>query len=191
MEMNEVLRSRRSIRKYRGDPVPGTDLEEILNAAVCAPSAMNLQHWYLVAVTDPERMEELREVMSRVARKFYPVLEDRFQNSPEAVSETDLFLRNLGGAPACILAFFRKNDFPDRDGAMQSVSAALENLMLAAWEKGLGTCWVSAPQRMGFGPEIQKRFAPGKGEFVAAVTLGYPAESPEMPKRRDGRVLIL
>ena len=87
----------------------------------------------------------------------------------------------------CVLAFFLRDDYPDRDGAMQSVSAALENLLLAAHAKGLGSCWLSAPQRMGFGPEIRARFAPDKGEFVAAVTLGWPDQSPKMPPRREGR----
>ena len=84
-----------------------------------------------------------------------------------------------------------KPDYPDRDGAMQSVSAAIENVLLAAWAKGIGSCWLCAPQRMGFGPAFQRRFAPDKGEFVAAVTLGYPDQQPKMPPRRDGRYLIV
>lgn len=70
---------------------------------------------------------------------------------------------------------------------MQSVSAALENLMLAAWAKGVGSCWMSAAQRMGYSDEIRRKFAPGKGEFVAAITLGYPDQAPKMPPRREGR----
>ena len=91
----------------------------------------------------------------------------------------------------CLLVFMLKPDYPDRDGAMQSVSAAIENVLLAAWAKGIGSCWLSAPQRMGFGPAFQRRFAPDKGEFVAAVTLGYPDQQPKMPPRRAGRYLIV
>ena len=91
----------------------------------------------------------------------------------------------------CILAFFLRDDYPDRDGAMQSVSAAIENILLSAWDKGVGSCWLSAPQRMGFGPELRERFAPDKGEFVAAITLGYPEQVPKMPPRRDGRYTIV
>ena len=74
---------------------------------------------------------------------------------------------------------------------MQSVSAAIENVLLAAWDKGIGSCWLSAPQRMGFGPAFQARFAPDKGEFVAAITLGYPDQQPKMPPRREGRYTIV
>ena len=119
------------------------------------------------------------------------MLEQRFAKNPEAVEDTHRFLDSLGGAPVCVLAFFLKNDYPDRDGAMQSVSAAIENLLLAAWDKGIGSCWLSAAQRMGFGPELQEAFAPDKGEFVAAVTLGYPEIVPKAPRRREGRYTII
>jgi len=191
MDARECLLNRRSVRKYKSDPVSRADLEEILEAACCAPSAVNLQHWHFVVVQSSERMEELREIMGRVSDKFHPVLKQRFEKHPETVAETETFLNSLGHAPVCVLAFFLKDNYPDRDGAMQSVSAAIENLLLAAWEKGLGSCWLSAPQRMGFGPEIQQRFAPDKGEFVALITLGYPEVVPKMPVRREGRYTIL
>lgn len=191
METRQVLLERRSVRKYCDRPVARQDLEEILEAACHAPSAINLQHWYFVAVENPAALEELREIMGRVSEKFHPVLTQRFAAHPKTVEETETFLQSLGHAPVCILAFLLKNDYPDRDGAMQSVSAAIENLLLAVWDKGLGTCWLSAPQRMGFGPELQERFAPEQGEFVAAVTLGYPEFVPAKPPRRQGRYTIV
>lgn len=191
MDARECLMNRRSVRKYKTDPVSRADLEDILEAACRAPSAVNLQHWHFVVVQSEERMAELREIMGRVSDKFHPVLQQRFANHPETIRETETFLGTLGHAPVCVLAFFLKGDYPDRDGAMQSVSAAIENLLLAAWEKGLGSCWLSAPQRMGYGPEFQQRFAPDKGEFVALITLGYPEVVPKMPVRRDGRYTIL
>ena len=192
METREALAGRRSVRLYRKDlPVSQEDLTAILDSACMAPSAINLQHWYFVVLRSEEAMSDFKAIMRRVSDKFHPILKDRFAKNPETIRDTETFLSSLGGAPVCILAFFLKNDYPDRDGAMQSVSAALENLMLGAWDRGLGTCWMSAPQRMGFGPEIQERFAPGKGEFVAAVTLGYPEKVGPMPRRREGRYTIV
>ena len=136
-------------------------------------------------------MKDLRGIMGGVVEKFTPVLEQRFSRNPEQVGITNKFLSTLGGAPVCVLAFLLKPDYPDRDGAMQSVSAAIENLLLAAWDKGIGSCWLSAPQRMGFGPVLQERFAPDKGEFVAMITLGYPDQEPKAPPRRDGRYTIV
>lgn len=191
MDTREVLLTRRSIRRYKSDPIPESDLREILEAGLYAPSAINLQHWYFVAVQDPAAMEDVRQIMSGVVEKFTPLLKQRFSRNPEQIGITNKFLSTLGGAPVCVLAFMLKPDYPDRDGAMQSVSAAIENMLLAAWDKGIGSCWLSAPQRMGFGPVFQARFAPGKGEFVAAITLGYPDQEGKLPPRRDGRYTIV
>ena len=165
MDTMEALLTRRSIRKYRPEPVPVEDLKEILAAGATAPSAVNMQHWYFVAVQDPAALEEVKAIMGGVVEKFQPVLEERFSRHPEQIGITNRFLSTLGGAPVCLLVFMLKPDYPDRDGA--------------------------APQRMGFGPAFQRRFAPDKGEFVAAVTLGYPDQQPKMPPRRDGRYLIV
>jgi nitroreductase len=191
METKDTIMTRRSVRKYKSDPISDADLMDIINAGLYAPSAINLQHWYFVVVKSEEKRDELVQIMGNVFGKFKPVLENRFAKNPEVIEETKQFLTGLGGAPVCILAYFLKNDYPDRDGAMESVCAAAENILLAAWDKGIASCWLTAPQRMGFGPELQRHFAPDKGEFVAAITLGYPAESPKMPPRRDGRFVIV
>lgn len=191
MEAMECILTRRSVRKYKNDPISDQTLLEILTAACCAPSAINLQHWHFVVLRSPEKMEEFREIMGKVVMNFSPVLKERFKNHPETIRETENFLVSLGGAPVCVLAFLLKDDYPDRDGAVQSVSAAVENLLLAAWAKGVGSCWMTAAQRIGFGEKIREKFAPGKGEFMAAISLGYPNQSPKMPPRREGRVSFL
>lgn len=188
MDAMECLLTRRSIRKYQPTPIPEEALHQVLEAALYAPSAINLQHWYFAVLQSPEKVSQFKEIMLRVQEKFRPVLAQRFEKHPQAFQDTETFLTSLGGAPVVVLVYALKPEYPDRDGAMQSISAALENLMLAAWAKGLGTCWISAPQRMGFGPELQETFASDKGEFVAAVTLGYPDQEGKLPPRREGRV---
>lgn len=191
MDTRECLLTRRSVRKYKSEPLSDELLMEILEPALAAPSAINLQHWHFVVVRTPEAMAELRDIMRRVLEKFNPVLRERFAKNPETIVETQNFLVTMGGAPACVLVFLLKDDYPDRDGAVQSVSAAIENLLLSAWDKGVGSCWMSAPQRMGFGPELRDRFAPGKGEFVSAISLGWPDQTPRMPPRREGRYTFI
>lgn len=191
MDARECLLTRRSIRKYKSEPLSDELLHEILEPALAAPSAINLQHWHFVVIRTPQKLEELKSIMVDVVERFHPVLKERFARHPETIAQTQNFLLTLGEAPVCVLAFFAKKDYPDRDGAMQSVSAAIENLLLSAWEKGVGSCWISAPQRMGLGEEICKRFAPDRGEFVAAITLGWPDQEAKMPPRREGRVTYI
>ena len=134
MEAREALLTRRSIRRYKPDPISEEDLKEILEAGLSAPSAVNMQHWYFVAVQSPEALDEVKAVMGGVAEKFQPVLAERFSRNPEQIGITNRFLTTLGGAPVCVLAFFLKPDYPDLDGAMQSVSAALET---CCWRRGI------------------------------------------------------
>ena len=174
MDTMEALLTRRSIRKYRPEPVSIKDLKEILAAGATAPSAVNMQHWYFVAVQDPAALEEVKAIMGGVVEKFQPVLEERFSRHPEQIGITNRFLSTLGGAPVCLLVFMLKPDYPDRDGAMQSVSAAIENELLAAWAKGIGSCWIGFAQDFMDRPEIKARYkVPEQCRFVSALSLGY------------------
>jgi len=186
MDARECLMTRRSVRKYTDQPIPDEILQEIVEAATMAPSSINLQHWYFVVVRSPEGMADLKATMAKVAVKLYPVLEERFAKNPEVIHETNNFMITLGNAQACVLAFLLK-DYPNKHGALLSTAAATENLLLAAWNRGIASCWISAAHGSGYESELEERFAPGKGEFVAAVTLGYPDEQPRTPPRRDGR----
>ena len=59
MELMEAIKGRRSVRKFKPDPIPKEDLEEIIQAGLCAPSAQNLQPWYFVALTKKEDLSYL------------------------------------------------------------------------------------------------------------------------------------
>lgn len=192
MEVREAILNRRSIRQYQDREIPQTILEEILEAGAYAPSAVDLQPWYFVVIRSRENMLRLAEVMGRVSRQIRPALQERFVRHPEVVEETTRFLRQLGGAPVCILAFVLRPDYTKTESTIiQSVSAALENILLAAADKGLGGCWLTAPLEAGLGDELRDVFAPGKGGFVAMLTLGYPARLPKAPARKEGRYVMI
>lgn len=191
METRDAILGRRSIRKYLDKPIEPDVLQDIIEGALMAPSAVNNQPWYLVAVRSDAQMEKLKEIFKDVSVDIKVVLEKRFPNNPEVISETLGFLRGLGNARVCVLVFLLK---PSEDYdiiAVQSSSAAIENLCLMAYDQGIGSCWMTAPLTTGFGPVLEREFAPGAGKFLAAVTLGYPAVSPRAPKRKPGRFQIV
>lgn len=192
METREAILSRRSIRSYTDRPICREDLEEILDAGMYAPSAVNFQPWYFVAIQSPKDMSKLLQIMEQVSQKIRPALEERFSKHPEVVDETSRFIRQMGGAPVCILAFQYKPDYPKTESTIvQSIGAAIENMLLAATAKGIGSCWLTAPVETGMGPEFRDAFAPGAGDMTALLTLGYPANIPKAPARKDGRYAIL
>ena len=184
--------TRRSVRKYTDQPISKEDLQEILEAGTWAPSAVNLQPWYFVAIHSQEELAKMADVMQRVADGILPNLKTRFANAPAVVDETYEFVRGLGDAPVYILAFQLKPDYKvEADAVNLSIGAAIENMLLAAHDKGIGSCWLTAPIEAGVGKELGAIFAPEQGEMVALITLGYPAKVGKAPKRKDGRFEII
>lgn len=192
MELMDAISLRRSVRKYESTPIPDNVLEELLTAGLYAPSAVNRQPWYFVVIRSKEQMGKLIEAMDYVSRSIEPNLKRRFERHPEVVKDTTAFVRRLGGAPVCILAFrLKPDDVDDALSTTQSIAAAIENILLAATDKGLGSCWLTAPVEAKVGEQIRETFAPDKGALVAMVTLGYPAQAPVLPPRRDGRYVMI
>lgn len=105
MEFKDVVYGRRSVRRFKDTPVDDKILEEIVDAALWAPSGVNLQPWYYVVIRTPEKMTRLKEMMSVVSDRDRPHLEERFSAHPEVVKTTLSFISTLGGAPAVVLAF--------------------------------------------------------------------------------------
>lgn len=191
METRDAVYGRRSIRLYQDKPIDGSVLEDIMEGAVMAPSAVNNQPWFFLVLHSAAQMEKLRGIFAEVGENIKEVLEKRFPNNPEVVAETLGFMRGLGGAKACVLAFLLKPADEYDIIALQSTCAAIENLCLMAYDQGLGSCWMTAALTAGYGPVLEQEFAPGKGKFVAAITLGYPAVVPKAPKRKPGRYEII
>ena len=190
MELLETLANRRSVRKYKDEPVSRDVLEGLLEAACMAPSADNRQPWYFVALTQEADIALMRQTMERVSEEIRPHLEEMFPRHPRVVNETTAFLRRLGGAPVYVLVFLQEDYGLVRDSMIESTAAAIQNLLLAAHEQGLGTCWVNAATGLGYGPALRELFAPDKGEFVSLVTLGHPDHTPRTPGRKPGRWTI-
>lgn len=150
MEVSEAIRTRRSIRNYEDHPVENEKLLNVLEAARLSPSATNAQPWSFIVVTDPEVKEKLRCSYER----------DWFVSAPVIIV-------------ACALP---DESWVRHDGEEYwkvDVSIAMQDLILAAWEEGLGTCWIGA-----FNEEEAKRALgiPEHVRVVAMTPLGYPAE---------------
>lgn len=191
MDALKVIMERRSIRKFRPVTVPDEVLEEIATAGTYAPSGINLQPWYFVVVRTPEKMSQVRALMALVALRFNPILKEHFHDHPEIIEQTNNFMVTLGNAPACILVYANRKDDGDRDNVIESISAAIQNMQLAAWNRGVGSCWIGAPCHVDCGGLFEAAFASGHGEFVAALALGYPDEDPKAPKRKSGRYTFM
>jgi nitroreductase len=183
MEIDEIIRGRRSVRRYRPDPVPRKLIEEVLELAQWAPSAINRQQWHFVVVEGPAR-ERLAEICGRSVEPLVPHIEQAFPNRPDVVGNLRSFFRTLGGAPVVIVAFCTASNPEDSD--IQSVAAAVQTLLLAAHSKGLGTCWMTGPRFKE--PEVNALCGMEGSKLIAVIPMGYPDERPKPAPRQPDRI---
>ncbi len=178
MEFYEVIHQRRAIRKYKPDSVPREVLLRILDAANWAPSGMNLQQWEFVVVTGDKK----RQLGESYVQAAEPVCRNWEEKRRRLFLE---FAQNYGGAPVVIFALTQATDDPvERKMHLESVSAAFENLLLAACAEGLGTCWMTGPLQDEAG--IRRILEiPLDKEIVAVSPVGYPDMVAKAPPRQD------
>lgn len=183
------IRSRRSIRRYLPDAVSETLIARLLEAAIWAPSAHNRQPWRFCVITSDETKQSLAGAMG--ARLRRDLARD---GAPEAVIEADAgrSYQRITQAPVLIVLCLSMSDmdvYPDAVRAhneylmaVQSTAMAAQNLLLAAHDAGLGACWMCAPL---FCPDVVGATLnlPEDWQPQALITLGYPAESKEKPRK--------
>jgi coenzyme F420-0:L-glutamate ligase/coenzyme F420-1:gamma-L-glutamate ligase len=180
----QVIRSRRSIRRFQQRPVPTAIVSRLLEAARWAPSAHNRQPWRYVVITDGVQRAALADAMGR---SFRAALEEDGLPSEQVERQVLRSYERIGGAPVLIvlcLSMIDMDDYPDEKRrqaeyvmAVQSVALSAQNLLLAAHTEGLGACWMCAPL---FCQDVVARALalPDDWEAQALITLGYPAEEP-------------
>ncbi|MCR4671611.1 MAG: nitroreductase family protein [Lachnospiraceae bacterium] len=191
MNTYDAIITRRSIRSYESTPVPEELLDKVVSAGLYAPSGVNLQPWFVVAVKSSEEMDRVRGIVGEAAEKFRPFLTERFKNNPEVAESTIAFLKTLGGAPACILIFRYKPDYGESEEAVSiSIGAAIENMLVAARALGLGSICLTGPVK-DCSAKMNEIYAPDKGRLTAIIPVGYPAEEPTAPARKAGRSITV
>ncbi len=179
----DLVKARRSIRRYLDRPVSRQVIDELLEAARWAPSAHNRQPWRFAIVESAEKKDALASAMGQHLRADL-----ERDGAPAAVIEADTgrSYARITGAPVVIVVSLSMKDmdsYPDtvrqvaeRTMAVQSVAMAVQNLLLAAHARGLGACWMCAPL---FVPETVRQVLELESDWEpqALITLGYPAET--------------
>jgi len=185
MNFEEVIKTRRSIRKFKPDIVIMETVEKVLEIASWAPSAMNTQNWKFIVITG-EKVGKLREIASQAFKEHVKFdLEKIFSKYPKIIESTGKYFDTLGGAPV-VVCVYRKETVEGLIPDIESVAAATQNLVLAAHYHGLGACWMT-----GILPLADKiNEITGETEFAlqAIVTIGYPDMEPKAPPRKPGRI---
>ena len=162
------LLNRRSVRKYSDQQVPDELLDQVLEAGLYAPTGMNTQNIYMVAVRDKETRDQMMKlnaaVMGRDGDPFY-------------------------GAPCVIVVLGDATGYP----VVENGSLVLGNLMNAAHAVGLGSCWIHRAKQTfetEEGKALLKKW--GLPEHLVGIgncILGFAEETPDARPRKEGRIL--
>ncbi len=190
----EAIEIRRSIRKYKPDPIPDEFLTELLHAARLAPSGCNAQPWRFKIVKEPD-------IKARLAQAAYkqmfiaeaPVVMVCCADIRGYIDGSFSGVQDLGRIGAVeervvgtirdkteILRTLGTDDLGPRIAA--NVAIAIEHMVLRALDFGLGTCWI----RLIDESEIRKIFGWDDDIYVVALLpMGFPAEFPQARKRLE------
>lgn len=168
MDTEKCIKLRRSIRDFKEDDVSTGIVQDIIKSAIEAPSSGNVQDWEFIIVRDPQRKAELTEAA---------IGQDFIKKAPVVVvvcSDLDKVTKAYGERGRSLYS-------------IQNISAAIENLLLAAWNRGIGSCWVGA-----FNEERVKEILilPQNVRPMGIIPLGYPNKIPEKIPRRGVKECI-
>ena len=159
MDILEVIKTRRSIRKYEPDPVSEEEINKILEAGRWAPSADNSQPWRFIVL----RSQEVRKKLA----------------------DTLTWGRFLAQAPLGIAVTVnpRASNHPVEDGA-----AATQNMLLEAHSLGLGACWIGTYGSGNEASAKKVLNVPEDERLLSVIAIGHPAESPQKTRRELSEV---
>ena len=198
MELIEVIKARRSIRKFRDDPVPDEIIAKLLEAGRLAPSGSNLQPWRFIIVKSEEAKKELEEVTPYRFAVRAPVLfvccadltvsgtrNKRITELIESGAFTDVVMDdpNSGKYGRSLSESISVKGY-----LSLNVAIAIEHIDLRATDLGLGSCWIGR-----FDQEKTKKIL-GLGDDIFVVLLlpiGYPAQEPVQRPRLPAENIVL
>jgi nitroreductase len=200
MDLFDSIQGRTSIRRFKQTPVPDEDIKKILDAGRRAPSANNTQPWSFIVVKNRTVLKQMADAARQMIDRMIPYAESEkqaqrlaaykgtyytfFENAPVVIAVlmegydagTDRVLAKMGYSSEDIK---RLRPLP----GLQSVAAAIENMLLAIHALGYGSCWMTGP--LVAQEAFEKLLGFGKEKAIAALLpVGVPDENPPARLRK-------
>lgn len=187
MEVMEAIHKRHSIRVFSPETVTAEDIRRLVDAASAAPSAGNSQPWHFHVAVDGRR-ERINEIMAQSTVHLTEYLE---LLPPEQSKRVEEFYANLGNAPVVMAVSLPVlTEELDRINEYIAAGCAIENILLAATDSGLGSCNISFPRWVR--EQLMEAFEIDRErEVVSLILIGHPAETPAAPEHREDVATIL
>ncbi len=200
MDLFDAIKERKSIRRFKQTAVPDKDINKILDAGRWAPSANNTQPWSFIVIRNNAVLQKMSEAVREMIDRMIPFAENEkqaqrlaayksnyytfFEKAPVVIAVcmeahdagTDKLLAKMGYSPDDVK---RLRPLP----GLQSVAAAIQNMLLAIHALGYGSCWMTGP--LVAQESFERLLGFGKEKFVAALLpVGVPEENPPARSRK-------
>lgn len=165
MDVIDCIKERRSIRKYTSQKIDKEIQDIILSAAICAPSGKNGQPWRFKCIDDEQQIK--------------------------AISRLSVYRSWMQTASLLIAVFL------DREGSyhymkdVQSCGAAIQNMLLAAKDVGIGSCWIGEILSKQDRIKALMNIREDRYELMGIVSFGYPDETLEKPEKRENEIFLI
>ena len=191
MDFFEVIRKRRSIRRFAEEAVKEEDIFAMLEVARLAPSATNEQPWHFLVIRDRELKRQMQDMVNAMIDMRIEGEEDEARR--KRIEQMRFYSNYFGDAPLVIAVLARPwpADYPELQGqqrfdsGLQSVAAAIAHLHLAATALGYGSCWATSPVDFA-GEELEIILGVEEPwSLVALVSVGVAARMPSSPRRKS------
>lgn len=187
--MISAIYDRRSIRKFSDKPVPEKDLTEIIQSGMKAPSSKNRQPWKYIVVQGNAKEEMLKAFRKGIEREendcaLLPQSKQHIaaaKYTVDIMAEAPVIVFVVNSLGKSILEELTLEERIYEICNIQSVSASIQNMLLAATEKGIGSLWICD---IYFAYAELCKWLDSDGQLIAAVAFGYPNEFPEERPRR-------
>jgi coenzyme F420-0:L-glutamate ligase / coenzyme F420-1:gamma-L-glutamate ligase len=192
MDYHDFLRTRRSIRRFKPDPIPDSVIQRILTTAAFAPSAHNQQPWRFCVVTDPSVKTRLRGAITSQMRADMQAKGTKKSDIEKRVVQS---LRRMDEAPVLIILCRDRTavrtDAPEEViMGIQSTALAGLQLLLAAHAEGLGGCWICWPLYAQEATHTALKL-PETWESQAMFFIGWAMETPNPKKLKPLNNIII
>jgi len=196
-DLFELIKSRRSIRRFTDRKPDTSQIERLIEAACWAPSNHNRQGWKFMVLRDKAMIDDLAEQVRRSVREAADAAP---RMAADRSDELVAFAGAFDAAPVVIVAMHKRSVAVGKrilasatselaSGEAMSVAMAVQNMLLAAHAMGLGACVMTAPLLAGEVwsdlPDLPAGFEP-----TCVIGLGYPAEQPDPPRRKSMRHVL-
>jgi nitroreductase len=163
MEMLKIIKERRSIRKFKEEPVPDNIIYEILEAGRWSPSGRNNQPWRFVVIKNRDIKDKLASLTK--------------------------YTKIVNNSDFCIAMFFHTPSGYDRDKDLMSIGACIQNMLLQAHSAGIGSVWLG--EILKNKEKINSILEIGEeNENMALIAFGYPDEDGESERRSMNDILL-